>query len=141
LFPVKVAIFLAVRSRAITKRLEIDRASIITVQATVDAVNFNPVHVPGGFAETPSTPRVREIPAAMRQFMMTVTALAAFGTIVVTAQAGNQTPMPRCRFFWFLQLAAVLQGIGQAVAYGLLFTPSARRWMNRQNEKLREVFV
>jgi hypothetical protein len=31
---------------------------------------------------------------------------------------------------------AVLQLIGQAVAVGLLFTPSARRWMNRKNEKL-----
>ncbi|HEY2528599.1 MAG TPA: hypothetical protein VGJ20_11745 [Xanthobacteraceae bacterium] len=26
--------------------------------------------------------------------------------------------------------------IGQALAYGLLFTPSARRWMNRENAKL-----
>jgi hypothetical protein len=32
--------------------------------------------------------------------------------------------------------------IGQVVAYGLLFTPSARRWMNREDEraKLGEVF-
>jgi hypothetical protein len=33
--------------------------------------------------------------------------------------------------------------IVQGLAYGLLFTPSARRWMNRdgeKNEKLREVF-
>jgi hypothetical protein len=28
-----------------------------------------------------------------------------------------------------------LQSIGQVVAYGLLFTPSARRWMNRKDEK------
>jgi hypothetical protein len=32
--------------------------------------------------------------AAMRQFMMTVMALAAFGTVVVTAQAENQTARP-----------------------------------------------
>jgi hypothetical protein len=30
--------------------------------------------------------------------------------------------------------------VGQGVAYGLLFTPSARRWMSRKDEKLREVF-
>jgi predicted membrane channel-forming protein YqfA (hemolysin III family) len=33
--------------------------------------------------------------------------------------------------------------ISQGVAYGLLFTPSARRWVSRKdekNEKLREVF-
>jgi hypothetical protein len=31
--------------------------------------------------------------------------------------------------------------VGQVVAFGLLFTPSARRWMNREDEraKLREV--
>ena len=29
-------------------------------------------------------------------------------------------------------IIAALQGIGQVVAYGLLFTPSARRWMNRE---------
>ena len=28
-----------------------------------------------------------------------------------------------------------LQCVGQAVAYGLLFTPSARRWMRREDEK------
>ena len=36
---------------------------------------------------------------------------------------------------------AALESIGQA--YGLLFTPSARRWMRREDEKdekLREVF-
>jgi peptidoglycan/LPS O-acetylase OafA/YrhL len=36
-----------------------------------------------------------------------------------------------------------LQNIGEGVAYALLFTPSARRWMRRedeQKEKLREVF-
>jgi hypothetical protein len=32
--------------------------------------------------------------AAMRQFMMTVTALAVFGAMVATAQAENQTPSP-----------------------------------------------
>jgi hypothetical protein len=40
-------------------------------------------------------------------------------------------------------MLAVLQCIGQFVAYALLFTPSARRWMNREdekNERLREVF-
>jgi hypothetical protein len=31
----------------------------------------------------------------MRQFMMTVTALAMFGAMVVTAQAESQTPNPR----------------------------------------------
>ena len=31
----------------------------------------------------------------MRQFIMTVMALAAFGAMVVTAQAENQTPNPR----------------------------------------------
>jgi len=31
-----------------------------------------------------------------------------------------------------------LQCVGQAVAYGLLFTLSARRWMNREDEKERE---
>jgi len=38
---------------------------------------------------------------------------------------------------------AALESIGQVVAYGLLFTPSARRWMRREDEKdekLREVF-
>jgi hypothetical protein len=37
----------------------------------------------------------------------------------------------------------VLQGIAQVLAYSLLFTPSARRWMRREdekNEKLLEVF-
>jgi hypothetical protein len=38
------------------------------------------------------------------------------------------------------EVIAVLQGIGQAAAYCLLFTPSARRWMNRENEKLPAVF-
>jgi hypothetical protein len=33
-----------------------------------------------------------------------------------------------------------LQGIGSGMAFGLLFTPSARRWMNREDEKLGEVF-
>jgi hypothetical protein len=43
-------------------------------------------------------------------------------------------------------LIRVLLGIGQVVALGLLFTPSARRWMSRKeeknekNEKLGEVF-
>jgi hypothetical protein len=40
-------------------------------------------------------------------------------------------------------IGAVLIFIGQGVAYGLLFTPSARRWMRREdekNEELREVF-
>ena len=35
---------------------------------------------------------------------------------------------------------SALGTIGQGVAYGLLFTPSARRWMRREDEKLREVF-
>jgi hypothetical protein len=30
---------------------------------------------------------------------------------------------------------AAIQGIGQVVAYALLFTPSARRWMRREDEK------
>ncbi|MBO0757298.1 MAG: hypothetical protein J2P54_15670 [Bradyrhizobiaceae bacterium] len=30
--------------------------------------------------------------------------------------------------------------IGKGVAYSLLFTPSARRWMNREDEKLGNVF-
>jgi drug/metabolite transporter (DMT)-like permease len=37
-------------------------------------------------------------------------------------------------------IIAVLMCIGQVVAYGLLFTPSARRWMRPEDEKLREVF-
>jgi hypothetical protein len=37
-------------------------------------------------------------------------------------------------------ILSALQIIGQGVAYGLLFTPSARRWMRREDEKLREVF-
>jgi hypothetical protein len=37
-------------------------------------------------------------------------------------------------------IIAALQGIAQVVAYGLLFTPSARRWMRREDEKLGEVF-
>ena len=32
----------------------------------------------------------------------------------------------------------VLEHISQAAAYALLFTPSARRWMNREDEKERE---
>jgi len=32
-----------------------------------------------------------------------------------------------------------LQCIGQVVAYALLFTPSARRWMNREDEKAGKV--
>jgi hypothetical protein len=32
-------------------------------------------------------------------------------------------------------ILSALQTIGQVVAYGLLFTPSARRWMNREDEK------
>ena len=32
------------------------------------------------------------------------------------------------------------QGISQAVVFALLFTPSARRWMRREDEKLGEVF-
>ena len=32
-------------------------------------------------------------------------------------------------------LIRVLLGIGQAVAFALLFTPSARRWMRREYEK------
>jgi hypothetical protein len=32
-------------------------------------------------------------------------------------------------------LIAVLQAIAQGVAYGLLFTPSARRWMSRKGER------
>jgi hypothetical protein len=40
----------------------------------------------------------------------------------------------------FLLSIVVLQGIGQGVAVGLLFTPSARRWMRREDEKLRRVF-
>jgi hypothetical protein len=37
---------------------------------------------------------------------------------------------------------SALQCVGQVVAYGLLFTPSARRWMRREDEraKLGEVF-
>lgn len=34
------------------------------------------------------------------------------------------------------EMIAAVQGIGQFVAYGLLFTPSARRWMNRENARL-----
>jgi len=39
-------------------------------------------------------------------------------------------------------ILSALQCVGQVVAYGLLFTPSARRWMNREDEraKLGEVF-
>jgi heme A synthase len=39
-------------------------------------------------------------------------------------------------------IIAVLQAIAQGVAYGLLFTPSARRWMSRKDEraKLHDVF-
>ncbi|HEY2529815.1 MAG TPA: hypothetical protein VGJ20_18040 [Xanthobacteraceae bacterium] len=33
-------------------------------------------------------------------------------------------------------IMAALQEIAQVVAYGLLFTPSARRWMNREDAKL-----
>lgn len=40
---------------------------------------------------------------------------------------------------WHTQFRT-LQGIGQGVAFGLLFTPSARRWMKRDDEKLSEVF-
>jgi hypothetical protein len=35
----------------------------------------------------------------------------------------------------FLGRIRILQGMGQGVAFGLLFTPSARRWMNREDEK------
>jgi hypothetical protein len=41
------------------------------------------------------------------------------------------------------RIRILLQGTGQAAALGLLFTRSARRWMNREdekNERLREVF-
>ena len=40
-------------------------------------------------------------------------------------------------------LNAIMTALGtivQSVALGLLFTPSARRWMNREDENLREVF-
>jgi hypothetical protein len=37
-------------------------------------------------------------------------------------------------------ILSALQTISQGVAYALLFTPSARRWMRREDEKLREVF-
>ena len=33
-----------------------------------------------------------------------------------------------------------IYGIAQFVAFALLFTPSARRWMNREDKKLGEVF-
>jgi hypothetical protein len=35
-------------------------------------------------------------------------------------------------------LMRALEHISQAAAYALLFTPSARRWMNREDEKERE---
>jgi len=38
----------------------------------------------------------------------------------------------------YLGSIRILQGVGQGVAFGLLFTPSARRWMNREDEKERE---
>ena len=37
-------------------------------------------------------------------------------------------------------LIRVLLGIGQAVAFALLFTQSARRWLRREDKKLGEVF-
>jgi len=36
---------------------------------------------------------------------------------------------------FFVQLIVVLQTVGKGVAYGLLFTPSARGWMNREDTK------
>jgi hypothetical protein len=33
------------------------------------------------------------------------------------------------------EIIPALQWVGQVVAYGLLFTPSARRWMSREDEK------
>jgi hypothetical protein len=39
-----------------------------------------------------------------------------------------------------ITIMAGLASALQVAAYGLLFNPSARRWMNRDDEKLREVF-
>ncbi|MBO0755135.1 MAG: hypothetical protein J2P54_04695 [Bradyrhizobiaceae bacterium] len=37
-------------------------------------------------------------------------------------------------------ILTAIEVIAQVVAYSLLFTPSARRWMNREDEKLQDVF-
>jgi hypothetical protein len=64
-----------------------------------------------------------------------VSGLAVVG-IMLWSQIGMQSPT-----IDIIPLAVVPIGLGVAVA--LLFTPSARRWMNRKdekNERLREVF-
>ena len=37
------------------------------------------------------------------------------------------------------EILGVVGFIGEGVAFGLLFTPSARRWMRREDEKVRNV--
>jgi hypothetical protein len=51
--------------------------------------------------------------------------------ITLWSQIGMQSPKT-------IDIIPLAVPIGQVVAVGLLFTPSARRWMRREDEKVRE---
>jgi drug/metabolite transporter (DMT)-like permease len=59
-------------------------------------------------------------------------AMAAYGIWLVVSGIVHERQLGS-------NIIPALQCVGQAVAYGLLFTPSARRWMRREDEKEREV--
>jgi Kef-type K+ transport system membrane component KefB len=65
-------------------------------------------------------------------------AMAAWGIWSVVSEIIHGRRLLASDIVW-----VALESIAQVVAYALLFTPSARRWMSRKdenNEKLREVF-
>ncbi|MBO0754687.1 MAG: hypothetical protein J2P54_02410 [Bradyrhizobiaceae bacterium] len=67
-------------------------------------------------------------------------ALFAISFAVLVLDIGSD--ITSARLVWE-HLITALEHIGAGVALGLLFTPSARRWMSRKdekNEKLREIF-
>ena len=84
-------------------------------------------------------------------FLIFTFALAATLTLLVSRRRNKIAMWVSIALFavshsvWFIEppmdwlgsetILPALQTIGQVVAYGLLFTPSARRWMNREDEK------
>jgi multidrug efflux pump subunit AcrA (membrane-fusion protein) len=81
----------AVSSEDVQLRHRIEaHAAVADINSEFNLLNANRRR----FCATISNNQKADMEAAMRQFMMTVMALAAFGAMAATAQAENQTPSP-----------------------------------------------
>ena len=94
-------------------------------------------------------PQDRNLVAAIFIFLILISVLVVTLTLLVSRRRSKTAMWVSIAIFVLgllpifvltINRGELIQIIGQLVAYALLFTPSARRWMNREDEKLREVF-